>query len=202
MPANLRIGAAAIALACAPVPSLIQPTIVPGVDASARRLLGPASPGATTPLSAADQRWVERTLASLTLRGKVGQLIMPWVGGDYAAVGSAEFEQIRKWVQDDGVGGLVLSIGLPLSYAAKLNELQVRSRIPLLIASDMENGPGMRLGNIYALPSLLPQGGGTVFPPVMALGATGSDDLAYKLGQVLGTIGVSPPPLPLPGGLP
>ena len=187
MPANLRIGAAAIALACAPVPSLIQPTIVPGVDASARRLLGPASPGATTPLSAADQRWVERTLASLTLRGKVGQLIMPWVGGDYAAVGSAEFEQIRKWVQDDGVGGLVLSIGLPLSYAAKLNELQVRSRIPLLIASDMENGPGMRLGNIYALPSLLPQGGGTVFPPVMALGATGSDDLAYKLGQVLGT---------------
>ena len=187
MPANLRIGAAAIALACAPAPSLIQPSIVPGVDASARRLLGPASPGATTPLSAADQRWVERTLASLTLREKIGQLIMPWVGGDYAAVGSAEFEQIRKWVQDDGVGGLVLSIGLPLSYAAKLNELQVRSRIPLLIASDMENGPGMRLGNIYALPSLLPQGGGTVFPPVMALGATGSDDLAYKLGQVLGT---------------
>ena len=63
---------------------------------------------------------------------------MPWVGGDYAAVGSAEFEEVRKWVQDDKVGGLVISIGLPLSYAAKLNELQVRSRVPLLIASDME----------------------------------------------------------------
>jgi beta-N-acetylhexosaminidase len=112
---------------------------------------------------------------------------MPWVGGGYTAIGSPEFEQVRKWVQDDKVGGLVLSIGLPLSYAAKLNELQVRSRVPLLITSDMENGPGMRLGNIYALPSLLPQGGGTVFPPVMALGATGSDDLAYKLGQVLGS---------------
>ena len=186
-PANLRIGLVAIALACTSAPSLIQPTIVPGVDASARQLLGPASPGASTPLSAADQRWIDRTLASLTLRAKIGQLIMPWVGGDYTAVGSEEFEQVRKWVQDDGVGGLVLSIGLPLSYAAKLNELQVRSRVPLLIASDMENGPGMRLGNIYALPSLLPQGGGTVFPPVMALGATGSDDLAYKLGQVLGT---------------
>ena len=96
-------------------------------------------------------------------------------------------EKVRKWVQDDAVGGLVLSIGLPLSYAAKLNELQTRARVPLLIASDMENGPGMRLGNIYALPSLLPQGGGTTFPPVMALGATGSEDLAYKLGQVLGT---------------
>jgi len=186
-PPNLRIALVAIALACTSAPSLIQPTIVPGVDASARQLLGPASPGASTPLSAADQRWIDRTLASLTLRAKIGQLIMPWVGGDYTAVGSEEFEQVRKWVQDDGVGGLVLSIGLPLSYAAKLNELQVRARVPLLIASDMENGPGMRLGNIYALPSLLPQGGGTVFPPVMALGATGSDDLAYKLGQVLGT---------------
>ncbi len=186
-PANLRIGLVAIALACTSAPSLIQPTIVPGVDASARQPLGPASPGASTPLSAADQRWIDRTLASLTLRAKIGQLIMPWVGGDYTAVGSAEFEQVRKWVQDDGVGGLVLSIGLPLSYAAKLNELQVRARVPLLIASDMENGPGMRLGNIYALPSLLPQGGGTVFPPVMALGATGSEDLAYKLGQVLGS---------------
>jgi len=186
-PANLRIGLVAIALACTSAPSLIQPTIVPGVDESARQLLGPASPGASTPLSAADQRWIDRTIASLTLRAKIGQLIMPWVGGDYTAVGSEEFEQVRKWVQDDGVGGLVLSIGLPLSYAAKLNELQVRARVPLLIASDMENGPGMRLGNIYALPSLLPQGGGTVFPPVMALGATGSDDLAYKLGQVLGT---------------
>jgi beta-N-acetylhexosaminidase len=187
MKSRLLFGAVSILFSCAPASSVIQPTIVPGVDASARRLLGPASPGATTPLSPADQRWVERTLASLTLRERIGQLIMPWVGGDYAAVGSPEFEQVRKWVQDDAVGGLVLSIGLPLSYAAKLNELQVRARVPLLIASDMENGPGMRLGNIYALPSLLPQGGGTMFPPVMALGATGSDDLAYKLGQVLGT---------------
>ncbi|MFL5556948.1 MAG: glycoside hydrolase family 3 protein [Gemmatimonadaceae bacterium] len=179
--------ATAIAVACAPPPSTIQPTIGPGVDASARRMLGPATPGATAPLAAADRRWVESTLASLSLREKVAQLIMPWVGGDYAAVGSPEFEQVRRWVQDDRVGGLVLSIGLPLSYAAKLNELQARARVPLLIASDMENGPGMRLGNIYALPSLLPQGGGTTFPPVMALGAAGSEDLAYKLGQVLGT---------------
>jgi beta-N-acetylhexosaminidase len=187
MTSKVIVVIAAFALACAPAPATIAPTIVPGVDASARRLLGPANPGATTPLSAADRGWIENTLASLTLREKIGQLIMPWVGGDYAAVGSPEFEQVRKWVQDDGVGGLVLSIGLPLSYAAKLNELQTRAKVPLLIASDMENGPGMRLGNIYALPSLLPQGGGTMFPPVMALGATGSEDLAYKLGQVLGT---------------
>lgn len=111
---------------------------------------------------------------------------MPWVGGEYAAVGSPEYEQVRKWVEQDGVGGLVLSIGMPLSYAAKLNEMQRHAKIPLLIASDMENGSGMRMGNIYAFPSLLPQGGGTVFPPVMALGATASTELAYELGLVLG----------------
>lgn len=187
MNSRLLFGAAAIALACAPAPVTIQPTSAPGVDASAGRLLGPARPGTATALSAADRRWIERTLASLSLRQKVAQLIMPWVGGDYAAVGSPEFEHVRRWVEEDEVGGLVLSIGLPLSYAAKLNELQRRARVPLLIASDMENGPGMRLGNIYALPSMLPQGGGTVFPPVMALGATRSEDLAYKLGHVLGT---------------
>lgn len=111
---------------------------------------------------------------------------MPWVPGEYAAVGSPGYEQVRGWVEDDKVGGLVLSIGMPLSYAAKLNHMQRLARVPLLIASDMENGSGMRLGGSYALPSLLPQGGGTVFPPVMALGATRSEDLAYKLGQVLG----------------
>ena len=187
MPKKIGFLCLALAFACAPASTAFQPPLGPGVDESARRLLGPATPGATTPLSAADQRWIDNILASLTLREKVGQLIMPWVGGEYAAVGSPEFEQVRKWVEEDRVGGLVLSIGLPLSYAAKLNELQTRARIPLLIASDMENGPGMRLGNIYALPSLLPQGGGTVFPPVMALGATGSEELAFKLGQVLGS---------------
>jgi len=129
---------------------------------------------------------VEATIGALSARERVAQLIMPWVPGEYAAVGSPEYEQVRAWVEDDKVGGLVLSIGMPLSYAAKLNHMQRLARVPLLVASDMENGSGMRLGGSYALPSLLPQGGGTVFPPVMALGATRSDELAYKLGQVLG----------------
>ncbi len=174
-------------IACAPAASTSARVDASGADPAARKMLGAATPGAANALSSADQSWIESTLSTLTLRQKVAQLVMPWVGGDYAAVGSPEFEQVRRWVEDDQVGGLVLSIGMPLSYAAKLNELQIRAGIPLLIASDMENGPGMRLGGIYALPTLLPQGGGTVFPPVMALGATRSEDLAYQLGKVLGT---------------
>lgn len=141
---------------------------------------------AQRPAAPLERDWVEQTLAALTLREKVAQLVMPWVGGDYAAVDSPEFDQLREWVETEQVGGLILSVGLPHSYAAKLNELQRLAKVPLLIASDMENGPGMRMGGIYSFPHLLPQGGGTVFPPLMALGAAGSDTLAFALGRVLG----------------
>jgi beta-N-acetylhexosaminidase len=129
--------------------------------------------------------WVSSTLASLTLEQKAGQLVMPWVSGQYLAVDSPEFEQLVALVEKDGVGGFVISIGMPLSYAAKLNALQQRARVPLLIASDMESGPGNRMGGIYSFPNLLPQGGGTSFPPAMGLGATGSDSLALEVGRVI-----------------
>lgn len=162
------------------------PSKVPTGTGSMNRPLGKSYPGMQNRLTRRDSAWVEQQLNALTLREKAGQIIMPWVGGEYAAVGSPEYEQIRRWVEDDKVGGLIISIGMPHSYAAKLNEMQRRANLPLLIASDMENGSGMRLANIYAFPSLLPQGGGTVFPPVMSLGAIGSPELAFQLGRVLG----------------
>jgi beta-N-acetylhexosaminidase len=132
-----------------------------------------------------DDAWVERTLASLSLRQKVAQMVMPWVSGGYTAVDSDEFTRVRQWVERDQVGGLIFSVGLPHSYAARANELQSVATVPLLIASDMENGPGMRMSGIYSYPHLLPQGGGTAFPPLMALGAAESDSLAYALGRVM-----------------
>jgi beta-glucosidase-like glycosyl hydrolase/CubicO group peptidase (beta-lactamase class C family) len=44
----------------------------------------------------------------------------------------------------------------------------------------------MRLNHSYALPALLPQGGGTAFPPTMAVGATGDPRWAYEYGRVTG----------------
>jgi beta-N-acetylhexosaminidase len=149
----------------------------------------PTAPSAprpvTAPLTAADRAWVERTLAGLSTRQKVAQMVMPWVSGEYVSVDSPEFDRLRQWVEEEELGGVVMSMGLPHSYAAKLNELQRRARIPLLVSSDMENGPGMRMAGIYSFPHLIPQGGGTAFPPLMALGATGSDSLAEALGRVL-----------------
>lgn len=151
-------------------------------------MLAQERPGAAplAGLAPADSQWVEQTLASLSLRQKAGQMLMPWTGGEYVALDSPEFDRLREWVMRDGIGGLVLSIGLPHSYAAKLNALQELADVPLLVAADMESGPGMRLAGVYSLPHLLPQGGGTVFPPAMGFGATGDPELARGMGRVTG----------------
>src|SRR5688572_10288176 len=75
-------------------------------------------------LSAEEERWVETTLAALSLREKVGQMVMPWVGGDYLPPDAEGFDPLRAWVRDEGIGGVVISVGMPLSYAAKTNALQ------------------------------------------------------------------------------
>jgi beta-N-acetylhexosaminidase len=177
-----RLFAAALLVfaSCAPA---AQPTRSAGYDppgAPSVDVGGPLAGG----LDAEGRAWVERTLASLSLREKAGQLVFPWIGGEYAAEDSPEMDRLLEWVEQEGIGGIVISIGLPHSYAAKLNAIQRRSRVPLLVTTDMESGPGMRLNGGHTLPHLLPLGGGTAFPPVMALGAIGDEALAYEVGRV------------------
>lgn len=136
-------------------------------------------------VSEAGRAWVEETLTSLTLRQAIAQLVIQWMPGGYASPSSPEFEEWAGWVQDQEIGGIYLSIGSPHSYAAKVNELQARSKIPLLVTSDFENGgPGMRINHSYALPSLLPQGGGTSFPPTMAFGAIGDESVVREFARI------------------
>jgi beta-N-acetylhexosaminidase len=135
-------------------------------------------------LSAGARAWVQHTLDRLTLRQKVGQMIMPWLDGGYLPAEGVAFDSLAQWVQDYGIGGVVVSIGPPLEIAQKLNRLQRLADVPLLVATDMEHGPGMRLHAGVALPYGMDLGGGTRFPPVMGLGATGDERLAYEMGRV------------------
>jgi len=129
-------------------------------------------------------RWVDQTLASLTLREAVGQLVFPWISGAYAADDDPELMEVLGWVEEEAIGGVVISIGTPLAYATRLNTLQARASIPLLVTSDFEQGgPGMRIAHTYALPTLLPQGGGTSFPPTMGFGAVGDAGLVERFGE-------------------
>jgi beta-N-acetylhexosaminidase len=127
--------------------------------------------------------WAERTLEEMTLREKVTHLIMPWVIGDYAPKGSASHDRIARHVED-GVGGVIMSVGSPTEVAAKLNDLQRHARLPLLVAADLETGAGFRFRGAVQMPGLIELGGATDFPSLMALGATGEAGLAYRMGRI------------------
>ncbi len=129
-------------------------------------LTPPAGPLVGTPSA------VDRLLDSLPLRDKVAQVVMPWVAGNYAPFDDSAFQRVQGWVDSLHVGGIIVSIGSPLDVAAKLNRLQRRSTLPLLVASDLEGGTAFRLV------------GGTAFPTNMGLAAGGSELDAYQMGRV------------------
>ncbi len=140
----------------------------------------------TTPLSAAQRRWVDSTLASLSLRDRVGQMVMVWVLGDYTSNTDSSFAEVRRWIADDHIGGVNMSLGSPIEVAAKVNAMQQQSRIPLLVSADLEPGLGRLEGGVFTH-YLMEAGSATVFPSNMAIAATGRDSDAYDAGRVIGS---------------
>ena len=131
--------------------------------------------------------WAQRTLDELTLEEKAGQLIMPWVLGDFAPEGSASHERIFSMIEDQKVGGVIMSVGTPFEVAAKLNDLQAHAGLPLLVAADLETGAGFRMRGAIHMPGTIDLGGATNFPSLMAVGATGREELAYEMGRITAT---------------
>ncbi len=183
-----RIAAALLLFLTLPAPTS-GPT---AADAQERPDHAPSPPGEPRPgepaeLSEAARAWVGSTLSELTLREKAAQLVFPWTPGGYVSTREAAFDSLAALV-DAGIGGVNVSIGLPHEFAARVNALQRRAEVPLLIGSDFESGgPGMRLNGVYALPSLLSLSGGTEFPSTMAFGAIGDERIARAYGRVTGT---------------
>src|SRR6266516_4469183 len=114
----------------------------------------------------------DAVLAKLTTRQKVAQLVVPWLGGNYMALDDSAFQIATRWVDTLEVGGIIISVGSPYDIAAKLNTLQRRSKLPLLVSADLEWGAAMRVV------------GATAFPMIMAAGATGNQRDAYTIGRI------------------
>ena len=146
----------------------------------------PAVEEAKVDLAEVPLSWADSVLSTLTLREKAGQLMMPWVLADFAPEGSSGHQRIVEMVEEQGVGGIILSVGSPTEAAAKVNELQRRARLPLLVAADLERGAGYRFNGAVYLPGAISLGGATEFPPLMAVGATGDETLALEMGRVTG----------------
>jgi beta-glucosidase len=78
----------------------------------------------------------------------------------------APAEILKHWLQDLGVGGVLLLGGSAAEIGLRSHQLQDWAKIPLLIAADIEEGVGQRFA------------GATWFPPPMALGAIARTDPA------------------------
>jgi len=129
----------------------------------------------TTPLFAADARtrWVEKTLRSMTLDEKIGQMIMPgYEIGSFRNVDSDEFAKVRRNIVEFHVGGVHVYGGDPTPVALAINEMQKLAKVPLLISDNFEGGVGYVLF------------GGTRLPLAMAIGATGDVNLAYAAAKL------------------
>jgi beta-N-acetylhexosaminidase len=135
-------------------------------------------------LSQAQQHWIDSTLAALSLRQRVGQMVMIWMLGDYTNTADTTYAQIIQWVARDGIGGVSMSLGTPIEVAAKLNDLQRRARVPLLVSADLEPDLGRLEGGVFAH-YMLDAGGATVFPASMAIAATGRDEDSYDVGRAI-----------------
>src|SRR5450631_2025054 len=130
---------------------------------------------------AAKNVWVESTLKKMTLREKLGQMLMPHYFGVFTSADSATYKELLHEVEVNHVGGFLVGtqrgpLGIERSQvyptAVLTNELQKRAKVPLLIGADFESGTSMRIDE------------GTSFPSAMAVGATGDPKLAYTVGKV------------------
>jgi len=128
---------------------------------------------AREPVLRSQSRWVERTLRSMTLDEKIGQMIMPgWDVGAFRNVDSDEFAKARRNIVDFHVGGLHVYGGDPTPVALAINEMQKLAKVPLLISDNFEGGVGYVLF------------GATRLPLAMAIGATGDEHLAYEAAKL------------------
>jgi beta-glucosidase-like glycosyl hydrolase/CubicO group peptidase (beta-lactamase class C family) len=140
------------------------------------------SPRSKARPSAGSATWVETTLKKMTLREKLGQMLMPYCFGAFTSTESPVYKELLHEVKENHVGGFIVGtvrgpLGIERSEvyptAVITNELQGQAKVPLLFGADFESGAGMRLEE------------GTSFPSAMAVGATGDPKLAYAIGKTI-----------------
>jgi beta-N-acetylhexosaminidase len=140
-----------------------------------------AAKSSTKKLSPAASAWVESTMRKMTVDEKIGQLLFTTYHGSFTPTDAAAYQQIMHDVNDLHVGGFInithmspLGIVKSQAYptAVLTNQLQAKSKLPLLIGADFERGTAMRLDE------------GTSFPTAMALAAGGDSKDAYTMGKI------------------
>ncbi|WP_018634847.1 glycoside hydrolase family 3 protein [Parafrankia elaeagni] len=146
-----------------------------------------------------ESRWVEATLAGLSLEQRVGQMIMGYVFGTSgsdrdptAMAGNRRTSGVATAAEavaahslggviyfdagGTGPGALPDNIVDPAQVTGLSADLRAAAAVPLLIATDQEQGPVLRVRD-----------GVTLLPSQMAQGATGRPDDAREAARITGT---------------
>lgn len=122
-------------------------------------------------ISQAQNTWADSVFNTLELREKVAQLmVLP----AYSNKGSGHVAFLERQVDDLSIGGFIFFQGGPGRQAHITNNLQKRSKVPLLIGMDAEWGLSMRLDSTDR------------FPWAMTLGAVADTQLIYHMGMAMG----------------
>jgi beta-N-acetylhexosaminidase len=122
-------------------------------------------------LSKQDEDWVRKTLSSLTLAEKIGQMIIADANIVFWNRESEEYKKLQRHIVDNKVGGVIIYRSEVWSTAVMTNRWQEMAKLPLLIAADLEMGPGMRLDDT------------PWWAPNMAVAATGDPKWARLQGE-------------------
>lgn len=112
---------------------------------------------------------------TLSLAKQVAQLIVVRASGHLfdSQIQYPDWEppsaRLCQWVQELGVGGVILLGGSAAEVALRTQQLQEWATVPLFIAADVEEGVGQRFA------------GATWFPPPLALNAIAQADLELAI---------------------
>jgi beta-N-acetylhexosaminidase len=118
-----------------------------------------------------EKQWVDSLMGNMSLKEKVGQLIMVTT---YPSQGEANEQQIISYIKKHHIGGVLFLRNTPSQIIRSVKRYQSAAEVPLFMALDAENGLSFRLDSVIR------------YPHAMGLGALKNDSLIYRMGREVG----------------
>ncbi len=118
-----------------------------------------------------EKQWVDSLMENMSLKEKVGQLIMVT---SYPSQGEANEQQIISYIKKHHIGGVLFLRNNPSQIIRSVKSYQSAADVPLFMALDAENGLSFRLDSVIS------------YPHAIGLGALKDDSLIYQMGREVG----------------
>lgn len=115
--------------------------------------------------------WAESVFSTLSLKEKIGQLIMVTTA---PSQGEANQKRMEQWITEQHIGGVLFLKTQVHELANNAKYYQSISKLPLFIAIDGENGLAFRMDSVVK------------YPYAMGLGAIRDNSLIYQMGREVG----------------